>query len=128
MGTSLFLAKVMGVYIIIKGIMAVIKKKDFRKLAEEFAINTSLRYFASLLISILGLLVVFSHNIWSGWQAIITVLGYLMVIEAVVFMLISKNMAQGLIEKINKNAYYYSMSAVAILLGVYLLSKGFSWV
>jgi hypothetical protein len=82
MDISTFLAKVMGLYLVIMAFVVMINKKTLFKAVKEYTQNSALLLLGGAFALILGLLVVVSHNLWvADWRVIVTIFGWLTLIK-----------------------------------------------
>ena len=94
MGTSIFLAKLIGPVCLVIGIGLLINGKAFRTLAREFLDNPALMFLSGVITLPVGLAVVLTHNVWAGdWRILITILGWLAVIGGAARVLIPQRAA-----------------------------------
>lgn len=124
MDISIFLAKVLGLYLII---MAIAVFVNIRKLSSTINDDSLPFLFLSGAISlIVGLLIIVSHNIWEAdWKVLITLIGWLAVIKAITRLVFPKH-ALKMIKRFLKNTRSCQISAVVMLiLGAYLSYVGF---
>jgi hypothetical protein len=85
MGTSIFLAKLIGPVCLVIGLALLINGAAFRTLAKEFLDNPALMFLSGVITLPAGLAVVRTHNVWAGdWRILITILGWLAVIGGAV--------------------------------------------
>ena len=73
MELSIFLAKVLGLYLIIVPAAVLLNRRHLARIIEEFCQSLALIVLSGFMALVLGLLVVVSHNIWSAdWRVITT--------------------------------------------------------
>ena len=123
MELTIFLAKVIGAYLIICGASILLKQKSLPSLADQILNSLPLRYLAGTISLVLGLLLVGSHNFWGSLpQMVVSLVGWAALLKGASLMLLPENTLAGLL-KIwrNKNLIIVG-GVVAIALGVYLLS------
>ena len=122
--TSLFLAKVMGLFMLIMSLSMLVNFHKLPKLLKELAKNTALVFFSGFPAILLGLLIVLSHNVWTNdprW--IITLMGWLILIKGVLRISMPEKMA-GFVSRISPRAHFV-MLLIVLLLGAYLALFGF---
>lgn len=126
MELSFFLAKVVGIFVLIKAIVMIMKRKEINDVVEDFFKDKTLLMFAGSFELIIGLLIVNSHNIWvNGWPVIITILGWMMVIEGT-FIAVSPTKKVVKVFKVLMSKRWYTIwTIVALVVGVYLTYVGF---
>lgn len=99
---SIFIAKLMGPTLIAVGISALVNPNLIRDMGKEVLDSTAFVFIAGFGALILGLAIVNTHNVWSGWPVIITVIGWLAVIAGVVRLIlpeVAKTLGRGMLEK-----------------------------
>ena len=125
MDTSLFLAKFLGVYLIVIGLFVAIRPKDVAKLADGLNSNLVLRYMGGIMALIFGLVLVLMHNVWVGtWEVAITILAWGSLIKGVLILLFPEFLFK-LTRSLGVHKNYSLASAIVIALGVYLAYVGF---
>ena len=88
MELSIFLAKVMGLYLLIACAAVFLNRRIYSELLGEFARNRAAVLSSGALILILGLAVVISHNVWtSDWRVIVTLIGWATALKGALRML-----------------------------------------
>ncbi|MGA8163689.1 MAG: hypothetical protein WB791_01535 [Waddliaceae bacterium] len=121
MDISIFLAKLMGFYLVIGGLAYFLKRPFLREVIEDFYNSPGLVMVASAMNLILGLLVVLNHNIWElSWKVIITIIGYLVLFKGI-FHLFFPEWAKKLSEKYSKADIFVYSGVISLALGIYLL-------
>ena len=126
METTLFLAKVIGLYFLVIGLHMALRGKELRLMFEAFAENRPLTYLTSVFALILGLLLVVSHNVWvAGWPVIVTLLSWLVLIKAIAYLLLPFSAMAGVVKAFNRPAWFTTGGAITAGFGVFLAAKGF---
>ena len=75
-----------------------------------------------------GLFLVFGHNVWSPLPAaIISLLGWIAVIEGGLYLLLPDEAVEGIPEAVNRPSMYLGGGAFTVLVGIYLAGFGFGW-
>ena len=122
---SIFLAKVLGLYLLIVPAAVLLKRKQFAELAKEFVANPAIVFLSGLFALILGLLMVVSHNVWTAdWRAVITFMGWLTLAKGVVRILFPEKLATFAIDP---SSTKWTFALIVLLgLGIYLTYVGFS--
>lgn len=126
MNSSLFLAKVLGPYLIIISVGGFINQKMLGKAVKMYAKEVPILFFSGAFALLAGLLLVISHNVWTrDWRVIITVLGWAALIKGVLRLLMPASVGKMLVKA------YNALSPVAFILalvaGIYLAKVGFAW-
>lgn len=125
MATSLFLAKVFGLYLTIVGSALLMNKSHYQKAAEHMLKNSGLLLITGIVTLIVGILLVLSHNIWvNDWRVIITLLAWITLIKGIL-RLLTPDVVASWGDALKKDRFYYSISTIALVLGLYLSYLGF---
>lgn len=84
MDISLFLAKFLGLYMLIIAIIWITRKNKFDEGVHSIVSSDGTFYLASAINILVGLLIVIAHPIWKlNWQVIITILGYFSILQGI---------------------------------------------
>jgi hypothetical protein len=74
---TIFWAKVIGFFMVIGAGSALFRRKKFAEMERNVYENPALVALSALFFVFIGLLIVFSHNVWEwSWRVIITLGGY----------------------------------------------------
>ena len=85
MTTSIFLARLLGPFLLAVGVGILINPKPFYTMTSEVVRSVTLVYLFGLLDFAAGLAIVLTHNVWAAnWRVLITILGWLMLIRGAV--------------------------------------------
>ena len=124
MDTSRFLAKVIGLYFMILGLLLVVRRSALADVFQGFAESPPLVFFAGVFSLVIGLLLVVSHNRWTAdWTVLITLLGWLMVLGGLVRLFLPSTVMQlGLAMGSGAGVLVYGIVLIAI--GGFLGYKG----
>ncbi len=125
MELSIFLAKVLGIYLSVAGLGIFLTKDTPASFMEEFKKSASLRYFGAMLALLFGALIVVGHNVWdSPWQSLITFIGWLALLKGA-FLFIAPNWFMNQWEGVNMSQVMRIGALVIYFIGLYLLFAGF---
>jgi hypothetical protein len=122
---TLFLAQIMGLYMVIMPIILIQRRELYRNLLRGVdKPNLALMTGASIGL-ILGLILVDVHNIWV-WkpQIVITLVSWLVLIKSILWLSMPERMLT-LCKKMSKSPWLYVQLAITGLVGIFLLAKGF---
>lgn len=126
MVTSLFLAQLLGVYMLIVGLILLFRRETLMKAVGKMVSNPSVVYIIALLELAAGLALVLGHNVWVwGWPVIITLVGWLMTLEAVFYLVLPKKVLGKLLERFNRENIYVLTGLLLLVAGIYLTAVGF---
>lgn len=123
---SIFIAKLIGPTLIAVGISALVNPNLIRDMGKEVIDSTAFVFIAGLAALLLGLAIVNTHNVWSGWPVIITIIGWLAVIAGVL-RLIFPNLAKAMGRRMLQKSALMPVVAVAdIVIGGFLAFQGYT--
>lgn len=125
MMTSIFLAKLFGIAILVKVLVILLKRKEIQQVITECFNSRGTVYTVAAIEFFVGLSIILNHNVWVGWPVIITILAWLMIIESVLALILPFNKIKSVIYVINSPRFYALGVVVGIILGVLLVFKGF---
>ncbi len=127
MQTSLFIAKLIGPILVVAGLTGALNTQLLREVGREFLASPALLFIAGFMALLGGLAVVNTHNIWvAGWPVIITFIGWVALIAGVLrigFPAIARSMGKTMLAK---ESLLQAIGVVQVLLGAFLMYKGYS--
>jgi hypothetical protein len=126
MELSVFLAKVIGLYMLIIGLV-VLKKPGLQGVINELSKEHDLRFVLSVFSLIIGLLLVVSHNIWSGpaYVVVITIVSWIALLKSLASLWMSDDGYKKLLAKFGNKNMMTVAGIVNIVVGIYLTYVGF---
>jgi hypothetical protein len=125
MDFSVFYAKLIGLYFVILAIAMLVNSRNVKPAIMEMIQNRTLIILTGLFSVLFGLIIVLTHNIWTGWPVIITVLGYITIIRGVVRVIFTDWFLGAAPRLARIPQAYHVMSVVLLVLGVILLYFGY---
>ena len=126
MELSVFLAKVLGLYLVIVAPAALLNRRHFPRLIKEFSDSLAMVVLSGFVALVLGLLLVVSHNVWTAdWRVIITLLGWLTLIKGVVRFAFPHKVSR--LSTAATSSWWAVVLVAFFTIGVYLTYKGFSY-
>jgi ABC-type amino acid transport system permease subunit len=125
MELSIFLAKVLGLYLVIVPSAVLLNRKQLPRLIEEFSTNLALSILSGFIALVLGLLLVVSHNVWSAdWRIIITILGWLSLAKGGLRLFFPEKIQS--LATISARPWWTVVLVMFLVVGAYLSFVGFS--
>lgn len=77
METSILIAKIIAIIYISLGIGLIVNKKYYKDTFDKMISNTTFLFMGGLFATIIGVLIVDSHNYWrKDWTVLITIIGW----------------------------------------------------
>lgn len=125
MDVSIFLAKLLGIYLLIVGVAYFFRREFFREVIRDFYNSPALIAISSVLNLIIGLLIVLNHNVWEfSWKVVITIIGYLSIVKGIMHLYFPEY-GKKLSTKFVENDIFVYSGVISLALGVYLLYHGY---
>ncbi len=126
MGTSIFLAKLVGLYYLIFALLCLLRKKQVTGVAKELIASKSALAVSAEISMLFGLVIVIDHSIWEmSWRGLITLLGYLMILRGIMrfaFQAQVKKFGSMMMSKC-----FWPTIIITLIIGIYLTYCGFTY-
>ncbi|ABM11908.1 MULTISPECIES: hypothetical protein [Mycolicibacterium] len=120
-------ARVLGPFLVIADVAAVLRASDMRTLLSDFSANSAWPWVSGAFILIGGLVIVALHQYWHGPAAIIvSALGWLIVVRGMLLLFIPDSFMSLADNMIGATAWWMVAGAVMALIGVYLTYVGWA--
>ena len=128
MATTVYLSKVFGISLVIIGAVIMIRRRYFIPAIGAFVRERLVRTITAFIELLAGTFLIVGHNVWSPLPAaIISLLGWIAVIEAIAYLLLPDAVLERAISVLNTETVYLVGGLLAIALGIYLTGFGFGW-
>lgn len=126
--TTIFLTKLFGIYFILVGLVVILRRGSILPVIREILANRSLVFVlgAAELIAGLALVLVYPE-IGFTIPGILSVIGWMLVVEGVLYMLLPLRKIKRMVASFNKPSWYLSGGVLSVALGGYLTASGFGW-
>ncbi len=122
---SLFLAQVMGLFLLIIAVSMLFKKQRMELLLNELIASPAGIFIIAVITLIIGILLVISHNIWvADWRMVITILSWLTLIAGIIRLFLPEFIVKAA-HVVRLNSVYYTACFIWLVLGTYLSYIGF---
>ena len=123
---TLFLVQIIGIYALISGLSGLLYPARLQKAMNEMQKSYVLPYFDGGFALIAGLFIVLIHNVWVGGPAsLVSLIGWLAVIEGVVMLLLPQKTIASIAEKFSSKNFALAMSILSLIVGAYFVYNGF---
>lgn len=123
---SLYLVQLLGAYLVLMGLLMGMRRRFFIAAVREFIASRPMRLFAPVLQLIAGLALILAHNVWTwGPEVVVTIVGWLMALEALTYMVLPEKKVIAWFTFCNKSGLYFWGGLASILFGLWLINVGF---
>jgi len=126
METTVFIAKVFGIFYLVVAAGILFNRQFYRSFMEDFCKNTALIFLSGMFALLAGIVIVLLHNVWKAdWAVIITVIGWLALVKGI-WIIVLPGTVTGFIQVYQKNENLLMFHGIiALIFGVILTFLGF---
>ena len=126
MDLSIFLSKVLGIYLIVMSVAFVTQEKRLKPLMLNMMHDSALVLVAGFMALIMGILLVVSHNMWvKDWRVIITIVGWTTLLKGMSIILFPDFLVNLSIKWMQNKIAYYATFFFTFLIGALLIYFGY---
>lgn len=124
---TIFLSKVIGLYELLVAVAMLINKATFLDGMNAMVQNPPVLMLAAIVAVILGLLVILSHNVWSGGAVpvLVTIVGWISLLKGVIFLVLPHSTAEAYLQALHVEQLYYFYAFLCLALGAFFTYGGF---
>lgn len=130
MALTYFYAEWFGLLISVIALAMLANRRTMLEAIREMigAGNRAVLFLAAILTLLLGLLLVLTHNIWTGnaLTIVVTLLGWAFILRAVLLLFLPHSTLEKLFGWIRLEQVYYVVGILALVLGVWMSWAGFA--
>lgn len=127
----IFLAKLLGIYFLVVGIIVVLRRSAVMPAIKEMSKHPGMILGIAVIELAAGLAIVINYPwSWEGnlnWQAIISLIGWMLIIESIFYMASPSKIVQKVFKSFNRTPFYIFGGILTIILGAYLSAVGFGF-
>jgi hypothetical protein len=125
MELSIFLAKLLGIYMLIVAAELILRRREFEGAVRDFASSKGLLVFSGSISLLVGLAVVIGHPIYeSDFRVVISLLGWLLILRGVWRTAFPSHIQKKMVACFHKG--YKFIFVMLLVLGLYLTYSGFN--
>ena len=123
---EVFIAKLFGLYLLVMGVLVLVKKRSVMPAVMEIAKNRALTIVLGALDLAAGLAIVIIYpEVSVSPVGLISLLGYMAIVEGIVYLTLPINRIQKMVRSFGNKQWYMASGVVAVLAGIYLSGFGF---
>lgn len=124
MDVSIFLAKLLGIYLLIVAFELLFRKKEVEGVAKDFASSKGLISLSGSLSLFFGLAIIISHPIFiPSWQGVISAFGCLLIIRGLFRLTFPSRVQKNLTSSFHR--WYWIVFLITLFVGLFLTAAGF---
>ena len=126
MGTSVFIAKILGPCFLIIAAGIMFNQQAYRKVMEDYCKNAALVFFGGVLALVIGIIVVLHHNIWvAGWPLMITIYGWGGMLKGIWLIVFPNTVSKFTQSYLRNRALLLVHSVLVLIFGTFLTIFGY---
>jgi hypothetical protein len=126
MDKSKFLARALGLYLIILSLAMLINMPLFTQQINKLIHEPSLMFVCGFFTLIIGVLMIAGHNVWQwNWRVIITIVGWLTIIKAISLIFYPDFIDKSSALFVESTTYDYILAVIDLILGLILVYFGY---
>lgn len=124
----MFLAQTLGLYFVILGALVFIRQSSMLKVFSGLTKSPLALYAFALIQLIAGVMLVVAYpTVGTSVEGIISIIGYMLLVEGVLYLGVPLGLSRKFINKFNTKNWYVIGSLTAIAVGGYLAGMGFGY-
>jgi len=125
---EIFLAKLLGLYFVIVGLIVLIRRRSLMPTISDMVGNKPLLFAMAVCEIVAGLALVLAYPVpaWS-LAGILSVIGYMMVVESLIYMAAPARFVRRFVGFFNRDWFYVLGGLVSVIVGAYLAGVGFGY-
>lgn len=119
MDITILCAKVLGIYMMVSGLMILVKGKSLTILLKDFFNHPALIYLTSIILIFLSSIYLLQYNIWDGtFNIVVTIFAWLVLLKGLAYIFAPKLLSEIPVKKYQK--YFSLYGIMAMLVGLFL--------
>ncbi len=126
--TTTFLAQTLGLYFVILGLLVIIRQSSMLKVFSSLTRSPLALYCISLIELVAGIMLTVAYpQIGTSVEGIISIIGYMLIVEGVFYLGVPLGVSRKFISKFNTNTWYVTGGLASLAIGAYLAGVGFGY-
>jgi hypothetical protein len=126
--TTMFLAQTLGLYFVILGALIIIRQSSMLRVFSGLTRSPLALYCIALIELIAGLMLTVAYpQIGTSVEGILSIIGYMLIVESVFYLGVPLGISRKFISKFNTSTWYVSGGLLSIAVGAYLAGMGFGY-
>lgn len=122
---SIFLARLLGLYLLIVAGDLILRRRELESAVKDFASSKGLLVFSGSVSLLFGLAIVLAHPVYEwNWRGLITLIGYLVIVRGAHRMAFPKSLKKRMVALFHRR--WRIIFLVLLILGAYLTYWGFA--
>jgi hypothetical protein len=126
--TTTFLAQTLGLYFVILGGLVLLRQSSMLRVFTSLTKSPLALYFIALLELIAGIMLVVAYpTVGTDIAGLLSLIGYMLVVESVLYLGVPLGVSRRFINKFNTSTWFVAGGVAALALGGYLAGLSFGY-
>lgn len=122
------LEQLLGLYFIIVGVIVLYRRRSLMPAVGQLVANPALRTVIGLVELMAGLAIVLTYpEVTLNASGLVSLIGWTLIVEGIVYLSMPSRVVQKFIKRFNRDSWYRTGGAIAIVMGAYLAGVGFGF-
>lgn len=128
MALTYFYAQLFGIIMLVAGLGMVANRRSTLQVTREWLENRAVLYISGLLALLLGLVVVLTHNLWTGsaLTVVVTLIGWALILKGVLRLFLPHGTIRKVFSIFAVEQTYYFIVLLVLVIGIFLTYYGFA--
>jgi len=128
MTTTIFLGKLLGLYLVAISIGMLADRRRTLATVDEMARSGAWMLFSGMVATMIGLAVVLGHNVWSGGglAIVVTLFGWAALLKGLTLLLVPAERMAAAYKGVGLDKFFHIWMGVVLLLGLWITAAAFS--
>ncbi len=123
MEISLLVTKVLAIYLIVSGLMLLVRGKTLPIMLKDFFEHPAIVYLTGVILLFLSSIFLLQNNIWDGtWRTVVTIFGWMVFMKGLAYIFIPEKLHQLVTKKMMDMLNIYGI--LTVILGIFLFYIG----
>lgn len=115
MDTTILVAKVLGVYLVVSGLFLIFKGKTLPHMLKDFFDHPAIMYLTGVILIFLSTIYLLQYNVWDGtWHSIVTFLVWLVLFKGLAYIFAPQMLSKIAIKKSSGMFGFYGFLAIVV--------------
>ena len=126
--TTTFLAQTLGLYFVILGALIILRQSSMLRVFSGLTTSPLALYLLALIELVAGLMLTVAYpQIGTSVEGILSIIGYMLIVESVFYLGVPLGVSRKFINKFNTSNWFVTGGLLSIAIGAYLAGMGFGY-
>jgi hypothetical protein len=127
MTLTAYIAQLLGLYLVLSGVLMIIREQAMMVLVPKFVDSPPFLYFLGSLRVLIGLAIVLAHTMWvATLGTVLIVIGWATLLRGIAMLVLPVEAERKILAFFSRGNAWYATALIAIVLGGWLAYAGFT--